>query len=423
MRKLTFVITILLLSVTVKSQFKVDAEYRIRSEFKDGLKTLSDSTKNPAFTTVQRTRLNIGFKDEKLEVYLSLFDVRVWGETAISKDVPVMGVHQAYIQYRFNDNLAVKLGRQELLYDDQRLLGVKNWNNIGAAHDVALLKYKNEKTVGHFGFAYNNDTDKDFESDYDVSYFKYLSFLWIHHKFSDQLDASLMNIFDGNQKEGDYKTIYTRGTSGFFLNYSLSNISVEVNPSIQYGKSAGGGEAFAYFFHVKPAWNASDKLILEAGLDYFSGSDAFDPGKKLTAFSNLYGSGHAFCGHMDYFTDIQKQTKNGGLNDIYVTANFKVNDKLSFYAALHNFQFTNNVIDSVSAPGLNQKADKQLGTELDLSLKYKFYPKAEVSLGYSTLVPSESMEILKGGDSDIWQHWLWVSIQFKPDFFISETKK
>jgi hypothetical protein len=58
-------------------QFQVDGVYRLRTEFKNGVKSLSDSTRNPAFVGVQRTRLNVSFTDDKFKFYVTFYDARI----------------------------------------------------------------------------------------------------------------------------------------------------------------------------------------------------------------------------------------------------------------------------------------------------------------------------------------------------------
>ena len=64
----------------VKAQLKIDTELRPRFEYRHGYKTLFPDNTDPAAFVSQRTRLNAGFKNEKLNFYLSLQDVRVWGD-------------------------------------------------------------------------------------------------------------------------------------------------------------------------------------------------------------------------------------------------------------------------------------------------------------------------------------------------------
>jgi len=423
MKKHLLIIVLVVFATLVKAQLVFDAEFRLRSEFRDGVKELSDSTKNPVLINAQRTRFNVGFTDNKLGIYISLYDVRIWGEAIPATDIPSMGIHQAYLSYQFSENLSIQLGRQEISYDNQRFIADNNWNNVAASHDLALIKYKKDKIETHLGLAYNNDKEKNFESDYPLKLYKYLSYLWLKYKLNDNMEVTLLNFYDAFQKTGSYQTIYTRGTSGGFFYYKSEKFNLVMAPFYQYGKSSSGNELSGYFFHVKPTINVTSSLSVSAGLDYYSGSDASDADSKTTAFSNLYGSGHFYLGHMDYFIFVPKNTNQGGMNSVYLESLYKLSDKSTVTVNLHNFRLAGTILDSVSTPGLSVEADKQLGTELDLAFKYRFHPKADFILGYSAMLPSKSMELLKGGDADILQHWFWFSITYKPELYRTTDKK
>ena len=51
---------------------------------------------------------------------------------------------QAYLQYDMN-NVAVRVGRQQLVYGDQRLLGHLGWKDVARTFDGAKVMYKKEK--------------------------------------------------------------------------------------------------------------------------------------------------------------------------------------------------------------------------------------------------------------------------------------
>lgn len=223
------------------SQINVHLEYRFRTEYKDGIRTLAKDDSKAVLVSTQRTRLNIGYQADRIELLLSVQDVRTWGEARVTTDNSSINVHQAYLKYKMNSNWALKLGRQELLYDRNRLLGLKNWNNVSVSHDVAVFQFNHgEKNKFHLAMAYNNDTDKLFESNYSIDYYKFLVMTWGFHKFSDQLELSINNILDGNQKEDDYNVVYTRGTAGFMLTYKKGAFSADVSSYYQYGTSKQG---------------------------------------------------------------------------------------------------------------------------------------------------------------------------------------
>ena len=74
------IFTLVLLSLCLSSQLKaqeftLDADIRPRFEYRHGFGSLfADNAEAAAFVT-QRSRLNLGFKDEKLSLYFSVQDV------------------------------------------------------------------------------------------------------------------------------------------------------------------------------------------------------------------------------------------------------------------------------------------------------------------------------------------------------------
>src|SRR5262249_35834376 len=59
----------------------------------------------------------------------------------------VFDLHQAFVKLG-NANefpLTAKIGRQELIYGDERLIGASDWNNLLRVFDAAKLRYEVEK--------------------------------------------------------------------------------------------------------------------------------------------------------------------------------------------------------------------------------------------------------------------------------------
>ncbi len=81
------------------AQFSVSSQLHSRSEFRDGYRSPKGADSDAAFFISQRTRLNIAFKNEKVKLFISPQDVRVWGaEKQLAKD-PSFGLHEAWGQY------------------------------------------------------------------------------------------------------------------------------------------------------------------------------------------------------------------------------------------------------------------------------------------------------------------------------------
>lgn len=405
-------LNIFLLPLNGKAQFKLDTEIRPRVEFRDGVKTLLTTSDQPALVVSQRTRLSLSFKSENLSVGIEPQDVRIWGDEVYKTDIPTLGLNQAYADFKFSTTTSIKIGRQNLSYDNKRLLGPRNWNNVGASHDVAVLKFQKETLNAHLGYAINNDSDVRKRSEYTADYYKYLSYLWLN-KTTNKLSLSFMTIADGLQSSTDALATKTRVTSGIYCKASLNNqLGMESTFYYQFGQTPDNLPISAYYFALIPSYQLNKNIKLLIGSEYFSGDDALNNNSTYNSFDKLYGDAHGLYGYMDYFTEIPKHTKGGGLLDLYAQVSFSKGGKTSFETTVHEFRLTNTIADSN-----NLAADRQLGIELDLAFKHKFQPWVELSGGYSTMLASTTMEIIKGGSAQKFQQWAWLMFTFKPTLF------
>src|SRR5882762_4910028 len=123
---------------TAQGQMTLTGQLRTRTELRDGLGNLVPAGSKPAAFTSQRTRLIFGYKWDRLTFGVSIQDVRVWGQDASSisnADGNKLMLHEGWAELMlFNkadttikskgiDLMSIKIGRQELSYDDVRLIG------------------------------------------------------------------------------------------------------------------------------------------------------------------------------------------------------------------------------------------------------------------------------------------------------------
>ncbi|HEX2394575.1 MAG TPA: alginate export family protein [Bacteroidales bacterium] len=423
MNRFLLVIAVLGFNIKVFSQFVVTGEFRPKFEFRDGYKTLLSEDQRPLFITAQRSRLNLNYTDGRIATRLSVQDVRIWGESPSKTDASSINVFEAWVEYFVNNAWSFRLGRQELSFDQNRLLGASNWNDVGASHDLLLIRYNKNFNL-QTGFAYNNDKSKNYESNYPVSFYKTLAFIRAEKDMGKYLNASLIFIADGNQKEESNDTIYQRLTYGGNLLFSNDSIRTKVYGTFYYqsGKSPEGIPINAWFLAGNLDYRISKNTNAIVGVDYFSGDNAFSASGIKHSFNNLYGNTHNYYGYMDYFGQIDKDTKGGGMMDLYLRLNYKFNKKATAELTYHYFSFTNDAIDSVSNPEITEKADRSLGSEIDLMIKYKPVSNVEISLGYSAMLATRSMGIIKSGSHEKYQQWAWLMLTFKPEFINTNNK-
>lgn len=155
-------------------QLTLSGQLRTRTELRNGLGNLVPAGSKAAAFTSQRTRLNLGYKRDRVTLSVSIQDIRVWGQDASSisnadgsrlmlhegwADITLANRADSTIRFRLVDQLSIKIGRQELSYDDVRLIGNLDWLQQGRRHDMALLKMRHKGWQVDIGYAFNQNSD------------------------------------------------------------------------------------------------------------------------------------------------------------------------------------------------------------------------------------------------------------------------
>ena len=161
-------------SFQADAQLAFSAQIRPRSEWRNGYGTLLPKTSTPSFHTSQRSRFGFSYKTSRVTYQAVVQDVRVWGQDASTinnNDGSKLAVHEAWADIVLAnrkdtsfkksavDFFSVKIGRQELLYDDSRLLGNLDWLQQARRHDAVVFKLLNNGWQADLGLAFNQNTD------------------------------------------------------------------------------------------------------------------------------------------------------------------------------------------------------------------------------------------------------------------------
>lgn len=419
MKKIFFFFLMGLLSMPMFAQLTIDAQIRPRAEFRNGYKTLPKIDDSHAFSISQRSRISTTFNNENIELFFSIQDIRTWGEEELLKDNPGSAVHEAWAKIKFNDNYALKLGRQEIILDDQRFFGNIGWEQQALSHDAAVLKYNKNGWKAQLGGAYNQEQVALFGTGYDLESYKILAYLWFGKTLFDNLKLSVLAVNDGVQAQDTTLNVLHRQTAGINLGYKAGNFGLDGSFFLQAGQHIDYSDISAYLAAVS-AFYKIGKIKLSAGYELISGKDATDANDtKYRAFHTLFGTNHKFYGLMDYFLNIPKNTKQGGLQDIMVKLNWEVCNSLNMGIHYHNFALANNspaIINPTQLP-------KGLGSEIDFMGLYRLSDDVKIHFGYSTMLATETMEAIKGGIADNMGHWGWVMIDINPSIFTSAKKQ
>jgi hypothetical protein len=419
-------ISILLLvnSYTALSQLSLSGEFRPRTEYRHGFKSLSQTDQDMALFTDQRTRFNVGFKGKNIETFLQVQDIRTWGsQSQLNSTDGLLSLHQAWAKTNIGGNWALKVGRQEIIYDDHRIFGNVGWAQQARSHDAALVQYSDSTVSMDIGFAFNQDGPQLTTNLYTVpKSYKSMQYIWLHKDFSKKFKASFLflnngqqaTLLDTNGAVDDYKTNFSQTVGTHFI-YKQDKWSFDGNAYYQMGSAGDWSETeiSAYLVGFNFNYKAAKKLTTVLGFEMQSGTSQTDlTNEQNNSFNPFFGTNHKFNGLMDYFY-VGNHLNNVGLSDVYVKLKYKQSKSFSIGGDVHLFYAA---ADVAHPNNTGSAIDADLGTEIDLYGSYKLNSEVMVKFGYSHMLASETMEVLKGGDKDETNNWAWLMVIFKPKF-------
>jgi hypothetical protein len=409
-----------------------DVQERIRGELRDNNFDFN-SANNVATDDVwllQRLRLGVMVKpDSWIKAYVQGQDTREFESKR--KRVPfVLGaegddpfdLRQGYVEVgdpaKFP--LIAKVGRQELIYGDERLIGAFDWNNFSRTFDAAKLRYQDPKFwidgfASHVveirdhgpdenrGWTFNDANWKDtFAGLYGSTTLipiqtTDLYFLYRDKKENDPLYQDTLGnralAYDIKQE------VYTIGTRIKSVAGQLNGFDYEFEGAYQFGHANGriGSDypntsdtsldhsAFAvegragYTFEDVP-WKP------RVGLEYsLASGDRDSNDSEDESFLNLFPTNHKFYGYMDFFA-----WKN--IHNPSASVKLAPDPKVTVQIDGHAFWLYTNEDAWYRANGVAQvrpvnaaarDADTFVGTEVDLTVGYTPKKWLRLLAGYS----------------------------------------
>ncbi|MEE9348725.1 MAG: alginate export family protein [Flavobacteriaceae bacterium] len=415
----TVIIAILFATTMVAQSFDLSAESRSRFENKNGYKTLIAPGIDGSNFISQRTRLNFGYKNTKLKMKISMQNVRVWGDVStLSSNDNNSSLHEAWGEAILSDKISLKLGRQEIVYDDSRIFGNVGWAQQARSHDAFLFKFKPDVNNRiDVGVALNSDSQAGTDLLYsNVAGYKTFQYAWYHGSFENYklsflgLNTGIEFLNTSAEQEVDYMQ-----TVGPRVTYKNGKLTANVATYFQMGEVATT-KVNALYYAGNVGFKVAEDLNLGLGYEYLSGKsqDPSSTNADIESFAPLFGTNHKFNGWMDYFY-VGNHGGSVGLKDINAIISYK-KDKFSVKLIPHLFSAAADVYNGTT------KMDAKLGTEIDLTLGYKIAKDITLNAGYSKMLATDTMEQLKGGDKDENNSWAWLMFTFKPNLFSHNAK-
>ncbi len=444
-----FTLFIALFVFSANAQFKIDAQYRLRGQLLHGYKKPVAENVDPALHIGQRTRLNFRYNDKqnKFSSLISIQDVRIWGDENIVNPTGVQGksnntldIYEAWVCFHLNDLSKLKIGRQEMKYDDQRHISWRNWWNRGQTYDAILFTRINKETGWRLDLSasYNSKGEDLFWNNYsdgtdyfgDVNPMLTQEFIYLKKQINPKLYVSFTAIAAGYQKEGSINTVYVTGTEGVHINYNatqkaMDGLFFKGNLFLQNGKNIQGKDKSAHMITALLGYRTLQKKFEFYGsFEYLSGNDATntDPDYVNTdhTYNLLYGARHIYYeGYLDWFVT-PESTLNAGLMTIGVKMNYKASKKDILELGFNNVRIPNNAVQLISGTGLAQY-DKGtvLTNNIDLVYTRKINSFMKLINGFSYGMPTDEFLQMKGVVNAGTNYFLYSMLIVQPKLFDS----
>ncbi len=406
------------LPASLYSQFTIDAELRPRFEVRNGYQSLAHEDWTPAVLISQRSRFTFSYRTDDLRLHFSPQDVRLWGGGAegdlggfYTNTLSALDIFEGYAEIRIGNNNWLSVGRQQLIYDNQWLLSGRNWNQASTASDALLFKIDREYWRLHIATSWNTIWESPNNNHYPTDGYKTLNFIWYNQKLSDEISFSLLHMITGRTEGRFINKIHLRNTSGTYLSYRGDNIFGHANLYYQYGKSQEGREVSAGLLAVEAGLVGS---IVNPGLGlvvHTGNESTGDSKRRENLFDKVHSPRHATFGNMDYFTNLEIHTAEGGLVNTYLWASIPLSDNLAVKNTGHLFWLHK------LNPSTPDK--KYLGFENDLIVSWQFRKWANIEGGALFFSPTESLRDLQSVPDGRLSRFFYLQMTLKPELFRS----
>lgn len=396
------------------AQFCVDAQLRSRFEIRDGYQKLAAEGLNPAVFISQRTRLSFSYESSLLKVKVTPQDVRLWGDQPTQSstgvgDNPSLDLLEAYAELKIGNNGWISAGRQQLVYDNRRLLGDRNWNQTGISYDAVVFKLLTGKTNIHAGAVWNTLVEPTSENLYPTGRIKSLNYLWANRKFNDHLTLSFLHVSAGVTETDTTNSLNFRHTTGLYGDYKSSNFNAWGNAYYQYGKNQKGNQISAFLIDADAGYKLGN-FTPGLGVGYLSGNNS-TVGTDETdhLFDPLYGNRHKFFGAMDFYRSFASNTKQGGLSDIYFWIDYKFSKRVSLRNTIHHF--------ALAQANPSTPEDRDLGIENDLIFKFKINDWGDLESGYCFYIPTETLKVIQSIPDEKFSQFFYIQLNINLNLF------
>jgi hypothetical protein len=364
-------------------------------------------------------------------------------------EADAIDLHQAYFVVGNHKEfpLSLKVGRQELSYGEERLIGAFGWNNIGRVFDAAKVRWQNEWFAADFfasrpvipedgRFNVNNDYDW-FSGVYATTTLVPKNSLELYFLARNASSKAIAAEPSPQFPQPSARDIYTAGGRIKSKPGEFGNWDYTLEGAYQFGDfrdlrlgtDSPRLDHNAFMAVVQGGYTFADVWAMpRLGAEYSYGSGDSNPrdGQHGT-FENLFPTNHKFYGYMDFFS-LQN------IQDVRGIFQLKPHPRVTFAIEGHGFWLANthdNLYNVTGTPrgglgipatgagtgyGIYANNSSFVGTELDVIAGWAVTRFAQLEAGYGHFFTGDyiqqSLSAPAFGSRDANWFYLQLSVNF-----------
>ncbi len=398
-----------------------------------------------------REKIHLGYTTPGWSIFVEGRDSSAHGdERKPTPESDQFDLHQAYFTLGNKTAFPVtlKVGRQELAYGDERLVGVSDWSNVMRTFDAFKARYENDKLWAEAFLSRPVIVD---DHNFNMSNeYEHLSGLYLSMKTVPKTEAQLYflarNVAPGSptadaggtpQMGGaSARDIYTFGyriksQPGQFQGWDFYSESASQFGRYKFTATGPSLDHLAYALNLGAGYTfANTATSPRFGLEYNYASGDSNPNDGThETFDNLYPTNHRYYGFMDFVSwqnihDLRLMASIKPSKTLTVTADYHLfmlaSDQDAFYTVNGTARGPVNAagrgIASIGAGtgySANTSNGKFVGSEIDVIATYPMKSYLIAQAGYGHFFAgdyiADSLSKLGGAaDAD----WFYVQLVF-----------
>ncbi|MBI4168459.1 MAG: alginate export family protein [Acidobacteria bacterium] len=382
--------------------WSLSGEARFRPEWRDDAdldRDVDDDTRL-AYMRI-RIGLNLAYREE-YRLFVQAQDSRAAGQEASSAtNERNLDLHQGYLEATLGEGrrLTLTLGRQELAYGDDRLIGAFGWDNVGRAFDGLRARFAGTRLwIDGFLARVTSRTSGPATEGSDL----YGVYARIAPRPGAEYDVYGIGFQDSVLAAGE------TGAPGSTRIHALGGrakdrfgrFDFRVEAVAERGTFRGDDlRAHAAAAQAGLTWGKDAKTRFFAGYDFATGDRDPADGERQEFF-NFFPTNHPHYGYADL-----EGWRN--LESPYAGVSFTRGRHFG-QARTHRFRLDEAAGPWKDAGGIQLGLDPlgasgtDVGVELDLTYRFAWSAKATLEVGYSRFEPRRFARLKRGDDALDW---------------------